>query len=75
MTVGDNGPGLPATGRERLFQPFFTTKQEGTGLGLALVLKFVVTHNGQVRAGDRPGGGALFSVRLPARSRSVATTS
>jgi signal transduction histidine kinase len=75
VTVGDNGPGLPATGRDRLFQPFFTTKQEGTGLGLALVLKFIVTHNGQVRAGDRPGGGALFSVRLPARSRSVATTS
>ena len=75
VTVGDNGPGLPATGRDRLFQPFFTTKQEGTGLGLALVLKFVVTHNGQVRAGDRPGGGALFSVRLPARGHSVATTS
>jgi signal transduction histidine kinase len=75
VTVSDNGPGLPATGRDRLFQPFFTTRQEGTGLGLALVLKFIVTHNGQVRAGDRPGGGALFSVRLPARGHGVATTS
>jgi signal transduction histidine kinase len=75
VTVGDNGPGLPAAGRDRLFQPFFTTKQDGTGLGLALVLKFVVTHNGQVSAGDRPGGGALFSVRLPARGHGVATTS
>jgi signal transduction histidine kinase len=75
VTVGDNGPGLPAAGRDRLFQPFFTTKQDGTGLGLALVLKFVVTHNGQVWAGDRPGGGALFSVRLPARGHGIATTS
>jgi signal transduction histidine kinase len=75
VTVGDNGPGLPASGRDRLFQPFFTTRQDGTGLGLALVLKFIVTHNGQVRAGDRPGGGALFSVRLPARGQGNTTTS
>ena len=68
ITVADNGPGLPATDRDRLFQPFFTTRSHGTGLGLALVQKFVVTHNGQVRADDRPSGGAVFTVRLPLKT-------
>lgn len=68
VTVADNGPGLPAADRDRLFQPFFTTRSDGTGLGLALVLKFIVTHNGQVRAADRPGGGAVFTVQLPLRT-------
>ncbi len=68
VTVADNGPGLPETDRDRLFQPFFTTRSDGTGLGLALVLKFVVTHNGSVRAGNRPGGGAVFTVLLPLRA-------
>lgn len=68
VTVADNGPGLPDTDRDRLFQPFFTTRSDGTGLGLALVLKFIVMHNGQVRAADRPGGGAVFTVLLPVRA-------
>jgi signal transduction histidine kinase len=67
VTVSDNGPGLPEADRERLFQPFFTTRSDGTGLGLALVLKFIVTHNGQVRAANRPEGGAVFTVLLPLR--------
>jgi signal transduction histidine kinase len=67
VTVADNGPGLPDTDRERLFQPFFTTRAGGTGLGLALVQKFVITHNGQVRAANRPDGGAAFTVVLPLR--------
>jgi signal transduction histidine kinase len=65
VTVEDNGPGLPPGDRERLFQPFVTTRSRGTGLGLALVQKIVVTHDGQVRAGDAPGGGACFTVHLP----------
>lgn len=68
VTVADNGPGLPAGDRDRLFQPFFTTRSDGTGLGLALVLKFIVTHNGQVRGADRPEGGAVFTVLLPLRA-------
>lgn len=67
VSVADNGTGLPEAERDRLFQPFYTTRSDGTGLGLALVQKFVVTHNGQVRAADRPGGGAVFTVRLPLR--------
>ena len=67
VRVSDNGPGLPEGDVERLFQPFFTTRAEGTGLGLALVQKFIVTHNGHVSAANRARGGAMFVVRLPAR--------
>lgn len=72
VTVADNGPGLPDGDSDRLFQPFYTTRSDGTGLGLALVLKFVVTHNGQVRAANRPGGGAVFTVLLPLRAPTAA---
>jgi len=65
ITVADNGPGLPAEDRDRVFQPFFTTRSDGTGLGLALVQKFIVTHNGQVRGDNGLDGGALFTVHLP----------
>jgi signal transduction histidine kinase len=67
VTVSDNGPGLPEVDGDRLFQPFFTTRADGTGLGLALVQKFVVTHNGHVRAGNAAQGGAVFTVHLPLR--------
>ena len=64
--VTDNGPGIEPAARERIFRPFFTTKPKGTGLGLALVQKIVVTHNGRVVAGDGPGGrGTTMLVTLP----------
>jgi signal transduction histidine kinase len=65
VTVGDNGPGVDPSKAERIFQPFFTTKSSGTGLGLALVMKIVVTHNGRVSVANQPEGGAVFEVRLP----------
>lgn len=67
VTVADSGTGLADGDRERLFQPFFTTHPGGTGLGLALVQKFIVTHNGRVIAMNRAGGGAEFIVQLPLR--------
>ena len=51
--------------RERVFTPFFTTKGRGTGLGLALVQKIVVTHNGRIQVGRSPQGGASLQVILP----------
>ena len=65
ITVFDNGPGIPAASRERVFQPFFTSKRNGTGLGLALVQKIIVFHNGRVVAGASPEGGASLQVTLP----------
>jgi signal transduction histidine kinase len=65
VSVHDNGPGIPEDQRERVFRPFFTTKPSGTGLGLALVQKIVVTHNGRVAAGGSPHGGAALQVVLP----------
>jgi signal transduction histidine kinase len=63
--VLDNGPGVSHDARERIFRPFFTTKKTGTGLGLALVQKIVVTHNGRVHVTNSRDGGACFQVTLP----------
>jgi PAS domain S-box-containing protein len=65
ISVLDNGPGIDAGSRERVFRPFFTTKKQGTGLGLALVQKIVVTHNGRISIGPSPAGGASFQISLP----------
>ena len=65
VAVDDNGPGIPAEMRERIFRPFVTSKRSGTGLGLALVQKIVVFHNGRIVAGSSPAGGASFQVTLP----------
>ena len=66
VQVSDNGPGIDPALRERVFRPFFTTKRDGTGLGLALVQKIVVTHNGRVQAAPGPDGrGTVMQVTLP----------
>jgi nitrogen-specific signal transduction histidine kinase len=65
ITVTDNGPGIPEESSAQLFRPFFTTKPQGTGLGLAVVQKIIVQHGGQVEARNRPEGGAAFIVTLP----------
>jgi signal transduction histidine kinase len=65
VTVDDNGPGIPPESIDSVFQPFVTTKANGTGLGLAIVQKVIVSHNGRVGAGNRPEGGAEFTVKLP----------
>ena len=66
ITVFDNGPGIPPAALAKLFRPFFTTKANGTGLGLAVVQKIIVQHGGQVEARNRAEGGAAFIVTLPA---------
>jgi len=65
VNVDDNGPGVKEPDRERIFQPFFTTRSRGTGLGLAIVQKVVVMHNGRISVGSSPGGGASFQLAFP----------
>ncbi len=66
LVVSDDGPGVPESARERVFDPYFTSKQEGTGLGLAIVKKIVIEHNGSISAGRSERlGGAEFVVVLP----------
>jgi signal transduction histidine kinase len=65
VVVDDDGPGVGGEARARLFEPFFTTKEKGTGLGLAASRAIARAHGGDVEAGERPGGGARFTLRLP----------
>ena len=65
LHVIDNGPGVDPSVRDRIFQPFFTTRRDGTGLGLALVQKIIVTHNGRVSVSNDASGGAVFEMILP----------
>jgi signal transduction histidine kinase len=69
VVVSDNGPGITPTIAERMFRPFFTTKARGTGLGLALVQKIVVTHNGRVGALVHDQAGARVAFTLPLADR------
>jgi signal transduction histidine kinase len=66
IAVDDDGPGIPADLRARVFEPFFTTRPRGTGLGLAVARQIVEAHGGRIDVGDGPRGGACFTVRLPA---------
>ncbi len=68
--VDDDGPGIAKELRERIFEPYFTTKEDGTGLGLAIVKKIVVEHGGTISISDAPGpGGARIAIRLPRAAR------
>jgi signal transduction histidine kinase len=65
LAVSDNGPGISPELGDRVFQPFVTGRSHGTGLGLALVQKIIVTHNGRITAGRSEQGGAVFQIALP----------
>jgi two-component system nitrogen regulation sensor histidine kinase NtrY len=68
IDVDDDGPGIPAEMRERIFDPYVTTKGDGTGLGLAIVKKVVVEHGGGITALTSPLGGARLRVTIPVKA-------
>ncbi|GEJ55705.1 sensor histidine kinase [Anaeromyxobacter diazotrophicus] len=63
--VRDTGPGIPAEALPRIFDPFYSTKEKGTGLGLAFAQQVVQEHGGTIRCDSAPGAGTTFTVRLP----------
>jgi PAS domain S-box-containing protein len=65
LRVSDTGYGIPPDRLEKIFLPFYTTKPKGTGLGLALVHKIILLHNGRIQVESREGEGTTFRVRLP----------
>ncbi len=65
LSIADRGPGVPASERERIFEPYVTAKPGGTGLGLALVRQTVTAHGGTIDIDETPGGGATFVISLP----------
>jgi signal transduction histidine kinase len=71
ICVADNGPGIPDHDLQKIFLPFYTTKADGTGLGLAVVQKVALQHGGSIEARNRAGGGAEFLLWLPLRQENV----
>ena len=71
LTVRDDGVGMTEEAQERIFEPFFSTKQEGRGLGLAAVSAIMKSHGGEVRVRSAPGAGAEFQIVLPASDLSI----
>jgi signal transduction histidine kinase len=65
VSVADRGPGLSADALQRVFQPFFTTKSHGMGLGLSISRSIIDAHGGRLWAVNQPGGGAVFQFSLP----------
>src|SRR6202035_4776095 len=65
LSVSDLGPGIPEDKLKEVFEPFFTSKAEGMGMGLSIARTIVEAHNGQIWAENRDHGGATFRIRLP----------
>jgi C4-dicarboxylate-specific signal transduction histidine kinase len=66
LIVADSGPGMPPEGMARIFDPFYTTRPDGLGVGLSISRSIVEVHGGELSAGNQPSGGAEFVITLPA---------
>lgn len=67
IRVSDNGPGIPETIRDKVFQPFFSTKEEGTGLGLSIATRIIEEHRGCLHVKSRESRGTTFTITLPCK--------
>jgi signal transduction histidine kinase len=65
VLISDNGPGIPEEIKDRIFEPFVTTKSHGTGLGLAITKRIITAHRGRILVNSFPGG-TIFSICIPA---------
>jgi two-component system nitrogen regulation sensor histidine kinase NtrY len=65
VVVADDGPGIPAAEREKLFLPYYSTKRRGSGLGLAIVRRIIAEHGGSIEVGDNAPSGTRFTIELP----------
>jgi signal transduction histidine kinase len=65
IQISDNGPGIPKKDWENIFEPFYTTKSTGIGLGLANARKIIEQHNGSIRVVKNEGSGACFCILIP----------
>jgi PAS domain S-box-containing protein len=66
LTIADDGGGIPPGVKERIFEPLFTTKRSGTGLGLAVAQQIIAQHGGSIQVSSTPGAGTTFTILLPA---------
>jgi signal transduction histidine kinase len=74
VAIEDNGPGLSEEARHRIFEPFYTTKTRGTGLGMAITQRIIEAHGGHISASDRPGPGAEIVFTLPRGTHASSST-
>ena len=65
LSIIDEGPGVDQVARERIFAPYISDTQDGTGLGLAMVRSIIQEHGGSITVSDNPAGGARFDIKLP----------
>jgi two-component system nitrogen regulation sensor histidine kinase NtrY len=65
LTVSDNGPGISAADRDKLFMPYYSTKRRGSGLGLAIVRRIIAEHGGNIEVADNVPNGTVFTIELP----------
>jgi len=69
IIIADSGHGIAPQEKEKIFEPFYTTKERGTGLGLSIVHKIIESHNGLIKVESEVGRGATFTVFFPAGTR------
>jgi signal transduction histidine kinase len=74
VVVADAGKGMAADALEKIFEPFYTTKDKGTGLGLAIVFNIVKKHHGEITAASEEGKGTVFTIILPGKQKTDAET-
>jgi signal transduction histidine kinase len=69
IEIADNGPGIPESIRDTIFEPFYTTKENGTGMGLVIARKIIMDHNGSLELISKDHFGTVFRIHLPVQRK------